>query len=411
MNKILRLFSGIALILLVSCNTGKFPREGVWRGVLQLGDKNNSVELPFNFEINGSSEESISLLIYNAEEKIEIKSFRFTDDSIFFYMPVFDSEFRLEYSSNKLEGKWYNYANGPDSYMEFVAVHGIKERFFSKEEANNNISGRWEVIFGPESRNPSIAIGEFKQDGNYLTGTFMTETGDYRFLEGIVSGNKMMLSCFDGAHSFLFTANVPEQGLMEGSFRSGKRGGISWKAIKNNNATIGDPYSLTYLKEGYDNIEFSFPDRDNNLVSLNDEEYKDKLVILQILGTWCPNCMDETLFLADIYKKYNNRGLEIIGLAYEKAIENEKVWRNIDRLKDFSGAEYIFLHAGNSNKREAAKTLPMLNHVLSYPTTIFIDKKGEIRKIFTGFTGPGTGETFEKLSSEIIDLIEKLLAE
>ena len=40
-------------------------------------------------------------------------------------------------------------------------------------------------------------------------------------------------------------------------------------AIKNENATLPDAEKLTYLKEGYDRIEFSFPDVTGKKVSLD----------------------------------------------------------------------------------------------------------------------------------------------
>lgn len=409
MKKLLTILPGLVLILLFSCNTNKITKEGIWRGALLVGDSENPAELPFNFEIKGDDPESISIVIFNAEEKISINSVDISGDSLFFFMPVFDSEFRLKFGPNKLEGRWYNYANGPGNSTEFAAVHGIKERFISKTDAGFDISGKWEVLFGPDRKNPSKAIGEFSQNGNKLTGTFMTETGDYRFLEGIVTGNKMMLSCFDGAHSFLFTADIHENNLMEGKFITGKRRGSNWRAIKNETIKIGDPYKLTYLKDGYDKIEFSFPDENGTMVSIDDDIYNNKVVVLQIMGTWCPNCMDETRFLAEVYDKYQDRGLEIIGLAYEKSKEPDQIWRNIERLKEYSGANYKFLHAGTSNKRQAAETLPMLNHILSFPTTIFIDRNGGIRKIHTGFTGPGTGETYMQLVEQFNELLKALL--
>jgi len=57
----------------------------------------------------------------------------------------------------------------------------------------------------------------------------------------------------------------------------------------------------------------------------------------------------------------------------------------------------------------AAKALPMLNKVISYPTAIFIDKKGKVREIHTGFSGPGTGEDDEQYKKETQELIEELL--
>ncbi|MFC2117902.1 peroxiredoxin family protein [Bacteroidota bacterium] len=411
MKKTLQLIGIISLVLVFSCSTDKFPEQGTWRGALQIGDEDSPEEIAFNFEITGETQENISIIIRNAGEKINVNSIRITSDSLFFKMPVFDSEFRLKIKSGRLEGRWYNYANGEDYYIQFIANHGTNERYPVETDAEYNISGKWETIFGSDSKRSSKAIGEFKQDGNIVTGTFITETGDYRFLEGIISGNKMTLSCFDGAHSFLFTANILEDNLMEGMFKPGKRGGQEWRAIRNENATIGDPYSLTYLKEGYDNFEFSFPDEDGINVSLNDERYLNKVVIVQIMGSWCPNCMDETVFLSELYEKYHDQGLEIIGLAYEKAKETEQIWKNIKRLKNFSGAKYPFLYAGTSNKKQAAETLPMLNHILSFPTTIYIDKKGEIQKIFTGFMGPGTGEHYETHLKEINELLEDLLSE
>jgi len=304
MRKLIAIFASAVLVILFSCNSSKLPEEGIWRGVLVMGAEDSPVELPFNFEIKGNTAETLTLVIYNAEERINIKGIKLVDDSIFFLMPVFDSEFKLRIKNRKLEGRWYNYANGPDYHLPFSAVYGIKERFIQETKSQYDINGKWEVLFGPERRNPSKAIGQFRKEGNIVTGTFMTETGDYRFLEGILTANKMMLSCFDGAHAFLFIADIPDENLMEGKFFTGKRGGSNWRAIKKNDAKIGDPFKLTYLNEGYDKIEFSFPDEEGKMVSINDEIYKDKAIIIQIMGTWCPNCMDETVFLSNLHGKY-----------------------------------------------------------------------------------------------------------
>jgi len=53
----------------------------------------------------------------------------------------------------------------------------------------------------------------------------------------------------------------------------------------------------------------------------------------------------------------------------------------------------------------------MLNHIMSYPTSIFLDKKGEIRKIRTGFYGPGTGKYYTEYTQNTNDFIQELLAE
>ncbi|HEV7383205.1 MAG TPA: TlpA disulfide reductase family protein, partial [Dyadobacter sp.] len=153
------------------------------------------------------------------------------------------------------------------------------------------------------------------------------------------------------------------------------------------------------------------PDSDGKTVSLSDPQYKDKVVIIQILGSWCPNCMDETNFLAPWYKKNKGRGVEIIGLAFEHSdkpeVSNPKLKRMINRF----GMTYPVLLAGTNSDEATGKALPMLNKVMSYPTTIFIDKKGKVREIHTGFSGPGTGKYYDQFVEDFNGLMDKMIAE
>ena len=211
---------------------------------------------------------------------------------------------------------------------------------------------------------------------------------------------------------FLFTAKVSDS-TMEGQFYSGNHSIENFKAKRNAAFELADSNSLTFLKEGYNTFGFSFPDSSGKLVSLKDERFKDKVVLVQILGTWCPNCLDETKFYVDYLMNNPNPNLEIVGLAFEYAKTKEKAFEGIKRLKNRVGVEYPILLAqvGTSSKSKANEKLPMLNHVLSYPTTIYIDKKGGVRKIHTGFNGPATGEKHEEFKKEFSETLEELLSE
>jgi len=55
--------------------------------------------------------------------------------------------------------------------------------------------------------------------------------------------------------------------------------------------------------------------------------------------------------------------------------------------------------------------LPQIKKISAFPTSIFIDKKGKIRKIDSGFNGPATGEYYTKFKKEFEQFVEKLLAE
>ncbi|MDX1665959.1 MAG: hypothetical protein R3350_01965 [Saprospiraceae bacterium] len=65
--------------------------------------------------------------------------------------------------------------------------------------------------------------------------------------------------------------------------------------------------------------------------------------------------------------------------------------------------------AGASDKEEASENLPMLNAIISYPTLIFIDRDGRVRKIHTGFAGPATDqyqefkENFESTVNQLVN--------
>ncbi|RZA31738.1 MAG: redoxin domain-containing protein, partial [Lysobacteraceae bacterium] len=129
----------------------------------------------------------------------------------------------------------------------------------------------------------------------------MTATGDYRFLEGQLAGNLLQLSTFDGGFLYLFEATVQKDGSLKGEFWSGKTGYQTWEARKDANASLKDPTKITTLQPGTETISFTFPDLEGKKVSLSDDQFRNKVVIIQILGSWCPNCLDETAFLAPWY--------------------------------------------------------------------------------------------------------------
>ena len=222
----------------------------------------------------------------------------------------------------------------------------------------------------------------------------------------------MKLSAFDGAHAFLFTAEF-SKGEMHGYFYSGNHYRAEFKGNRNADYELPHEDTLTNLNEGFDRFYFSFPDEQGELVSLNDERFQDKVTLVQIMGTWCPNCLDESTYYSEYYRENADRGLEMVALAFEYAKTEEKAFAGIQRLKTRLDIKYPILLAqyGSSSKTLAQEKLPMLNHVLSYPTTIFIDKKGTVRKIHTGFNGPATGDKYVAFQEEFTTFVNMLLNE
>ena len=161
-------------------------------------------------------------------------------------------------------------------------------------------------------------------------------------------------------------------------------------------------------------MNFTFRDSNNESeVSINDKRYKDKVVVIQILGSWCPNCMDETKFLSEYYKENHQNGVEIIGLSYERTTNFENSRKALLPFKKKFDVQYPILITGAtvSDSLRAEKTLPQLEEINAFPTTIFVDKKGNIRKIDSGFNGPATGEHYTQFKKEFNGIITQLLAE
>ncbi len=394
-----------------SCDTTKEKRievlkEGTWRGVITM----QGTELPFNFIVKKDSSKYRITLI-NSEEKIVLDEVEVKNDSVFITLHIFDIDISAKITDNRLEGVYRK--NYLENYvLPFTATFNNGYTYSENPISNNSkFDGKWEVKFTEPDGKIYPSIGVFNTTNKKLTGTFLTPLGDYRYLEGFVNDNKMLLSTFDGNHAFVFKATLINDSTLTGDFWSGQSWHESWTATKNPDVTLPSDLELTYLKDGYDQVEFSFPDLEGKLVSPADQKYKGKVMLLQIFGTWCPNCMDETKFYADWYAKNRDRGVEIIALAYEQKDDFEYAKERIIKMKKRFNADYDFVIAGTSNKEVASKSLPMLNQIISFPTSIIIDRKGKVRRIHTGFTSPATGIYYEQFVEDFNNFMDQLLKE
>ncbi|MGB3618795.1 MAG: TlpA disulfide reductase family protein, partial [Catalinimonas sp.] len=295
--------------------------------------------------------------------------------------------------------------------VPFAAQFGPDYRFAPTDATGpaGEVGGRWAVRFQNEGTTTE-AIGQFEQAGEQLTGSFLTPTGDYRFLAGRVAGDSLHLSAFDGNHLYVFAAQVRGDSL-RGVHHSGLTGYRTWTAHRDPDATLPDADQLTYLKEGYERVAFELPSVRGGTLSPDGDAYAGKVRIVQIFGTWCPNCMDETAFLAPWHRQNRDRGVEVIGVAFERKDDFDYAKKRIQRVVDRYDVGYDFAFAGNTSEETRAAVFPALNRVMSFPTTIFIDKAGRVRRVHTGFSGPATGAAYDDFVAEFDATVDELLAE
>ncbi|QKG55959.1 TlpA family protein disulfide reductase [Hymenobacter sp. BRD128] len=431
-------FALLAATLLAGCNSSTTSNSGEasavsaaalltpgpWRGELATQGQ----KIPFLFEVKTEASQPVVYLInkgLNGEERLRCEEISAAGDSVTIRMHVFDAALVVRADGkDKLQGTWVKYDSKMPYRVPLVATAGSETdtvKSIYKRMPLVGFTGNWRTTFRDDTGSSYEAVGVFaeKQRANppvhpdqNLTGTFLTTTGDYRYLSGYSGEKSLSLSTFDGSHAFLFTGKKQPDGTIKGNFYSGKSGHETWTATLDPKAKLPDADTLTYLRKGESRLNFKFPSIVAGAsISPTDPKYKGKVVVLQILGSWCPNCMDETNYLAPWYEQNKARGVEIIGLGYERSPDYQQAASRLLNMKKRFNIGYDLAVAGVSNKDSVAKSLPQLAKFLGFPTTIFLDKKGVVRSIRTGFSGPGTGQYYEEEKAHFNRTIDKLLKE
>ncbi len=381
---------------------------GTYRVVLQTPGG----ELPFGLELKQQDSGLIGNII-NGQERLQLGDVKITGSHLEIRMPGYENVLTADAAGNELRGEIFLVKpNGKNQHVPLHAALGQNYRFFENASSDNaDVSGRWAVKFIDDSGAPEAAVGEFSQSHDVVSGTILTTTGDHRYLAGQVKGDELYLSTFDGAHVFLYKARVIADGSLDGDWWSGLAYHEKWTGKRDAAAQLPDAYGLTAMRDGVKQFDFAFPDLTGKTVSSKDPQFHGKVLIVALAGSWCPNCHDEAAFLAPLYKNYRAKGLEIVSLQFEHFGDFERAAQATQRFRQHYGIEYTTLIAGVSDKDEAAKKLPMLKSFVAFPTTVFIDRKGNVRKIHTGYTGPATGDHYVQFVNEVKTTLDQLLAE
>ena len=383
-----------------------------WRAVIERED---GKKVPFLLEQKQEQGKPV-LYVINGPERIRITNVKMAGDSLFISMPAFESSFRLQKLANgDLQGNYIKGTAGATQYWPMYAYAKEKGRFSSATvNAKNNISGRWDVSITRANGTIRKAVALFAQQGNNITGSFLTPAADYRYLAGIVTGDSLELSAFDGDNIHLFEAKIDHANMISGGvFYNGYTGKETWVAKKNDSIALPTTEDPTRLREVSTKLNFTFRDLEGKSVSINDEKYTNKVVIIQLMGSWCANCLDETKFLADYYERNRSKGIEIIALAYELTTDTVRSKKSVTKFKKLFDVKYPLLITGVAagDEKKTEKTLPQLTEIKSFPTTIFMDKKGYVREIHTNFYGPASGEYYIESKNKFYETVDRLLNE
>lgn len=400
----------LSCILLMLNTTTAQDLSGNWAAELQSGGGPVRFGLVLTQDADG-----IQAYVTNGPETIKIPKVRWDGTDLRLEFDYFRSalEASLSKETGELQGLWTRWKGDRQvAQLRFKARRHDERAAFP--EACEAWLGKYRVSFSSSS---DPAIGVFRRDDSSkiepegVVGTFLTPTGDYRYLAGGVSDGELSLSCFDGTHVYLFRCRKDAEGKLSGDFWSGSNSHQTWTGVRDEQVELPDGFGLTKARGDVDWGSLKFPDLAGQLRSLDDPEFQGKVRLVYLFGSWCPNCHDAAKFFGELHRDFGERGLKVIGLAFEATgdftLDSEQV-RIYQRRHD---ASYPLLVAGISDKEVASRSLPFLDRVRSFPTAILVDSKGQVRNVYTGFNGPATEEAYREQAKQFTSLIEKLLLE
>jgi thiol-disulfide isomerase/thioredoxin len=280
-----------------------------------------------------------------------------------------------------------------------------------------SIAADWQFSFTDPSgkaHSESSAPAHFTQDASHVEGTVAPISGDYGMLSGTLEAGRdgrVDLSRFDGIHALRLEGHFVSPDRIEGVFHAAPGHLLNFVAVRSSTLQgFDEAEHLTSVENPSEPFRFYGVNAAGATVTQDDAAFRGKVVLIDIFGSWCPNCHDEAGVLQWLYAKYHERGLEIVGLGYEYAGDSARSQRLIGIYRRKYSIGFPLLLAGTTDSGQIAKTLPQLRNFGAYPTTIFLDRHGRVRLIHAGFSGPATGR-LEEIKQHFEQTIVKLLDE
>jgi thiol-disulfide isomerase/thioredoxin len=398
-----------AALALAACSkpASRELQPGSYRATIELPGKKT---VPFGLDV-AQEETGKVLYVLNGAERIRLDEVQGTPGQLQARFPGYETVLTAKVAGDELTGDVaLVHAGGKVLKLPFTAQLGETWRFYADALPDNaDFAGRWDVTFtdGTGRRTPGVAT--FDQRFEDVTGTVQMPADDQRFLAGEAHDEDLRLSRFDGGAVVLYEAKLDGQGRLVGETWSDRGGSQRFVATRNPDASIDAAALASQLRNPVAPFTFAFRDLDGRTVSSSDPRFRDKVLLVTLAGSWCPNSHDEARLLTKLDRQYRPRGLEIVSLMFEQHADFERAVAAVQRFRAAYGIEYPTLIAGDADKAKASAMLPQLDAVLAYPTAIFVDRTGRVRKVHTGFAGPATGVQHDVLAHEFELQIEELL--
>jgi thiol-disulfide isomerase/thioredoxin len=373
---------------------------GLWQGTVTV----SGVEVPFKMELQADGSNAKGSF-FNGEERFTSTSGQFANEALVLNWDYFAAKLEAKFANGTLEG---TYSRARSQPLPFHA-----HRFAAPKAARGkvpSIDGLWVLEDVKSSKGESAWNFIVKQKGADVSAAILRVDGDTGTLSGSYQDGKFVLSHFSGVRPALLEITP----AADGTLKLVLNGHESMNAIRPAEAQAKglpeptDPAKHTGMKDSSGPFHFSFPDLTGKVVSDNDPRFRGKVVLVNITGSWCPNCHDEAPFLSETYKKYRAQGLEIVALSFEEADQLKDPTRLRAFIRKY-GIQYTVLLGGTTD--EAKDKLAQTQNWDAWPTTFFIGRDGRVRGAHAGFPSKASGEMYTRAKAEFTEKVEHLLAE
>jgi len=395
-----RLFLAVFLGI-VSAVTGQ-SLAGRWDATVNV----NGLEIPFRFELSVDGSNATGTF-FNGEDRMPSSSGRLSNGSLLLNWDHFAAKLEATVRDGVLDGQYIRQGStAPSVYPFHAKPYSPAQR---SQDAAPSIGGVWQIpTKSPKGELAWRLIVE--QSGSRVSASILRVDGDTGALTGMYRDGKFVLSHFSGLRPALFEITLQKDGSLD-ILQNGKTKltALRWdKARAQGLPEPTDPTKHTTVKDPGESFRYSFPDLDGHMVTNNDARFSGKVVLVNITGSWCPNCHDEAPFLVELYRKYQKQGLEIVALSFEEADQ----LKNPTRLRAFIkkyGIEYTVLLGGEPS--EAKDKLTQAVNWNAWPTTFVLGRDGLVRSVHAGFPSSATGDLHRQAKAEFASEVEKLLKE
>jgi thiol-disulfide isomerase/thioredoxin len=376
---------------------------GLWDATISF----NGQDIPFRLQIAGEGS-NVQGWLFNGDDKVIASSGSFQNGSLVLNFDSYAAKLEAKLQDGALVGQY-----GPMLKKTFPVMAHRHSAGTESSAAAPSINGIWEVGVKSAKGEQAWRLIVQQKSASNVSAAILRVDGDTGALTGSYKDGHFVLSHFSGGRPALMILTPAADGTLAIDMTD-LHGKSQLTATRPEVARAkglpppADPDHHTTVKDATEPFRFSAPDLNGKIVSNTDGRFQGKVVLVNITGSWCPNCHDEAPFLAELYRKYRSQGLEVVALSFEE----EDQLKNPVRLRAFMkeyGIDYTVLLGGTQDERDTKLTQPV--NLNSWPTTFFLGRDGRVRFVHAGFPGPASGELYRAATQEFRSQVEGLLAE